>query len=808
MRRRLLLVLVTVLIVLAIIGGAGALWVRSRVSASLPALDGTVQQRGLGAPVTVTRDALGVPTIVGASRDDVARATGFVHAQDRFFQMDLARRRAAGELSGLVGPAALDVDRQVRIHRFRAQAHRAVSLMAAPDRATLAAYTEGVNGGLAALGAAPFEYLALGQQPARWQPEDSLLVVLSMFITLQDSTGSYERTLATMHEVLPPEMVALMAPRGTEWDAPVVGEAFAVPAVPGPEVFDLRRRRAVKGSIALPPRPLEVAARTAGSAGGAVGSNNFAVSGTLTGNGGALVANDMHLTIRVPNTWYRVALQWPDPASPGTPHRLIGMTLPGVAAMVIGSNTHVAWGFTNTYADWGDVVLLETDPARPGRYRTADGWRQFEHYDEAIPVAGRDDEHDDVVWTVWGPVLPRDRQGRSRAYAWVAHSAERLAASYAPLETARTLEQLFDAANGLGTPGQNMVAAERSGRIGWSIFGAIPRRVGIDGQLPASWADGTRGWRGWIDTREYPRLIDPHGGRLWTANARVVDGEMLALLGDGSYEVGSRAHAIRQRLAARSRFAARDLLAIQLDTRADFLARWRELLLRTLTPAVVAGHADREQLRDIVQQQWSGEAAPDSAAYRLTRAFREQVFESVASFVLADCYEADPAFDYGVIRRREGAIWKLVTEQPFHLLDPQYQTWNQLLVDAADLMVERTRRDWGGPLRDRIWAEYNPTHYRHPLSAALPFAARWLDMPAQRLAGDLYTPNMHWGANGPSERMVVSPGREAEGIMQMPGGQSGNPLSPYYANSHPAWVRGDATPFLPGPAEHTLTLTP
>ena len=160
------------------------------------------------------------------------------------------------------------------------------------------------------------------------------------------------------------------------------------------------------------------------------------------------------------------------------------------------------------------------------------------------------------------------------------------------------------------------------------------------------------------------------------------------------------------------------------------------------------------------------------------------------------------------MRRREGAIWKLVTEQPFHLLDPQYESWNELLVDAADLMIAATRRDWGSSLQQRVWSEYNPTRYRHPLSAALPFVGRWLDMPSVALPGDLYTPNMHWGANGPSERMVVSPGREAEGIMEMPTGQSGNPLSPYYGNSHAAWLRGEPTPFLPGAAQHTLTLTP
>jgi penicillin amidase len=286
-----------------------------------------------------------------------------------------------------------------------------------------------------------------------------------------------------------------------------------------------------------------------------------------------------------------------------------------------------------------------------------------------------------------------------------------------------------------------------------------------------------------------------------------VDGEMLAKLGDGSYEIGSRARIIRDRLFSRDRFTARDLLDIQLDTSADFLSRWRDLILRTLTEEAGDGRAERLLFRDIVASGWSGHATPDSAAYRLTRAFREVVSQRVIAFVLSECYEADPSFDYTTVRRRDAAVFKLVTEQPRHLLDPQYVTWNEMLLSAVDATIEQAMRDRDGSLRDRVWSEYNVTAYRHPLSGAIPLLGHWLDMPSSPLPGDLYTPRVHSGAIGASERMVVSPGREAEGIMHMPTGQSGHPLSRFYANSHPAWVAGEPTPFLPGPAMHTLTLT-
>jgi penicillin amidase len=822
MRRRLLRAAALLLGLVLLVGLAAGLYVRAQLRGSLPQLDGTLRVAGLSAPVTIARDSLGIPSVRGASRQDVARALGVLHAQERFFEMDLSRRRAAGELAALVGARALPADREIRLHRFRAEAQRAVAAMDARSRAVLDAYAGGVNSGLSSLSKPPFEYLVLRQNPRPWLPEDSMLVVLSMFITLQDSTGSYESTLATMTEVMPKAMVDLMTPDGTEWDSPIVGASFNTPPIPGPEVYNLReRRRDKRERIQLRPPRQETSIRSVDSglwagnthSDSAIGSNNWVIAGRLTMDGAPLVANDMHLAVRVPNTWYRASLEWPldeardrpDASSPSGLVRLIGITLPGTPALIVGSNTHIAWGFTNTYADWSDLVLLDVDPKDPSRYRTPDGWRTFDRHDEIIDVAGGSPERVAVSWTIWGPVIEPDFRGRPRALRWVAHDADRLAVVSEALEKARTVDETFDAVNGLGAPGQNLVVADSEGHIGWTLYGAIPRRVGFDGRLPQSWADGTRGWNGWLAAADYPRVRDPESGRIWTANARVVDGEMLNALGHGNYEVGSRARIIRDRLMARERFSPTDLLDIQLDTSASFLARWRDLALRALTSSATAGHDGRGQFRSLVEQTWDGYASANSPGYRLTRMFREEVSDAVMAFVLSECYEADPTFDYRTVRRREGPIWKLVTEQPMHLLDPAYADWNALLVAAVDRVIARADADGG--LREP-WSRWNVTAYRHPLSSAIPIIGGQLDMPLQPMSGDLYTPSMHWGINAPSERMIVSPGREANGIMHMPTGQSGHPLSPYYANSHDAWATGKATPFLPGATEHTLTLAP
>src|SRR5918992_3805617 len=218
--RRILRALLIGLGLLAVAAVAGGFWMRAQLRGSLPQLDGEMHVDGLSSPVTVTRDALGIPTLRAANRVDLARAMGVLHGQDRFFQMDLSRRRAAGELAALVGPRAIALDREIRAHRFRAEARRAVELLVPGDRAVLDAYVAGVNAGLHSLRAKPFEYVLLRQEPQPWRAEDSLLVVLSMFITLQDTDGSYEATLATMHDMLPRQMAEFMAPRGTEWDSP------------------------------------------------------------------------------------------------------------------------------------------------------------------------------------------------------------------------------------------------------------------------------------------------------------------------------------------------------------------------------------------------------------------------------------------------------------------------------------------------------------------------------------------------------------------------------------------------------------
>ncbi len=755
---------------------AGALSVRARLRASLPLLEGDHPLPGLEAPARIERDALGAPRIRAGSHRDAMRVLGFLHAQERFFAMDLLRRRPAGELAALFGEAALPLDREARLHRMRARAVRAVHALSPDERAIFEAYRDGVRAGLDALGAAPPEYLLLRQTPIPWEMEDSILAVAAMYFVLNDPTGLRDARVGALDRSLPPELVAFLHPPGTEYDAPLVGEAWPTPAIP-PEIV-------VSGAFAetfnQPPAPVS-------------GSNSWAVAASRAAAGVPLLANDMHLPHGAPNRWYRAEIHLP-PA-----RRAVGITLPGVPALVVGSNGSVAWGFTSSAGDWTDLVEIEPGP--DGGYRAPEGALPFQVFEETIEVADGDSETLRVRETIWGPVI--ERSGRPRAIRWIAHDPEGLRAGYVHLLRAESVEDAFRIGWRSGVPPLNLVAADADGGIGWTIAGAIPRRRGTDGRAPASWADGARGWDGYLRSDEIPAIRNPPDGLLWTANNRIVDGEGLVRIGvAGPYAHGARARQIRDRLQNLEAANEESLLDIQLDDRALELSVWRELFLE-------AGAGDREATA-LLRDSWTGRASVDSVGYRLARAARLELFDRVYGELTAPALRAFEDFSPLVAAQWPGPLLRLAREQPAHYVPAGAADWNEALGDALSAAADAIRRaEEGRPLAEATWGRHNRVHVRHPMSQALPgLLRRFLDAPPRSLPGDSALPRAESPGHGPSQRMVVAPGREETGIFHMPGGQAGHPLAPYYLAGHEDWEEGRPTPLLAGPLVWTLVLTP
>ncbi|WP_058834334.1 penicillin acylase family protein [Luteimonas abyssi] len=845
----LLLVPVAALIVLLLVRG------------SLARLEGDAPLQGLSAPATITRDAQGTVTIDAASETDAMRVLGYVHAQERYFEMDLMRRVPAGELAALFGDRALDTDRRRRVHRMRARVESDLETIVGERMPQLQAYADGVNAGLGDLRVRPWPYLLLRQSPTPWTPVDSALTGFAMYFDLQDADNARELARWRLRAHLPAPLYALLTHDGSTWDAPLLGGSLGDAALPAPGTLDLRTlpmpapdedgsAAAKNASAFLDPGPAAPDRRRRAAADLRPGSNNFAVSGRLTADGRALLADDMHLGLRAPNIWFRARLRYPDTRAPGGRVDVTGFTLPGLPAVVVGSNGQVAWAFTNSYvdtADWrrlspcpdeaaGETAPDPGEPAAAGR----NGCTPIVSHQESIAVAGGDPRTLQVDETEWGPILHREDDGSALALRWAAHLPGALDFGLADFIRARTLDEVLRFADHAAVPTQNLLVADRSGQIAWRLLGPIPQRAaGCEDVLDeVDRADADGGCPPWpIRTDTSPLLRSPTASRLWTANSRVTSGAVARRLGDGGAALGIRSHQIRDALRAADRFDEHALLAIQLDDRAVLLTRWWALLRRE------TGHplpADAPVQADVsatgtppdaapalhalaaAAEAWSGHADIDSVAYRLVRAWRLAVHRRIADGLAAPALAVlDDAFELPDQPHLEGVAWPLLQARPAHLLprafacasrddagadcDDARDGWTALLEAAAREVVESAQAD--GPLAEWTWGARNTTAICHPLAGAVPWLGRrLLCMPAQALPGDGNTPRVQGPAFGASQRMVVAPGHEADGIAHMPGGQSGHPLSPFWGAGHDDWAAGRATPFLPGAARYTLSL--
>jgi penicillin amidase len=825
-------------IVIVVFGVVPALFVYAMLAGSKPDLDGTVTAAGLDDAVTITRDSLGIPTIVAANRTDLAFATGFVHAQDRFFQMDLSRRLAAGELSALFGPIALEQDRASRVFRFRHVAREVLAQATQEQRASIEAYARGVNAGLASLRTHPWEYYALQVTPSPWTAEDVVLIPFAMWWDLQRSSLEREKLRRALNMRLGgPECadgwkcaLQFFYPRGTSWDSPnSAGGTVEAPSIRLPTPDELNLRASAPPTVRS--GQTRVAARGTSFSSGdgflsawmsspghshSVGSNGWVVGGAHTDGGGALVASDMHLGLRIPTVWYRARLQVKPAGADAPTLDLNGVMLPGAPVLVAGSNGHIAWGFTNAYGDWADLTFAPCTAVDDTSLRMGSATIALTTVQERIRVKG---EKADVILPVRsgpdGLLIETDTDtGRCWFARWIATLPGATNFNLIAFETATTVAEAVDLAPTIGIPHQNLMVGDREGHIAWTVIGRLPDTA--DPQLRLT------GEAPWTTAATHPRLIDPPAGRIWSANARTIEDPVAeaAIGGDeaalgADYDLGARGRQIRDALAAIDAPATpADMLALQLDDRGLFLARWRELLLGLLGDEAVQAQADRAELKRLVSE-WNARATPDSVGYRLVRAFHDQTELAVWGMMLDALEIHAPAAYARAPSQFEGALWELVTQQPLHLLAPRYAHWKQFLLAQVDAtlrtLTSETEPGAGVPcpqLERCTWGSRRVVSVRHPMSGAFPLVGRFLNMPSLELPGDHDMPRVQDGAFGASERFAVVPGREAQGYLHIAGGQSGHPLSPWYRAGFAEWAEGKPLPFLPGPAEHTLTLAP
>ncbi|MCV2349639.1 penicillin acylase family protein [Paucibacter sp. Y2R2-4] len=782
--KRLFLGLVALLVLLLL-----TIWLLMR--ASLPQLDGKLTLPGLQAPLSLQRDSLGTAVLQAQTRPDLARGIGYLHAQERFFEMDLTRRSAAGELSALFGEKALPRDKGRRQHRLRARLSERFKQLPQVDQDLLQAYADGVNTGLQTLRLRPWQYLILQAEPQAWSPVDSLLVVGEMFWMLQGQSFETGFELARFRERSGDALFNWLNPRGGSWDAALDGSTLPSAPLPSAEQLDLRTKPGSSQAMRAPRPGLSLSDEA-----GLVGSNNWAVAGSRSKNGRAILADDMHLGLGVPSIWYRAQFELKVPES-RRQLRAAGLSLPGMPGLVVGSNGHVAWGFTNAYGQWFDWIKLPQDLA-PLR---ASG--RLQSHQELIAVKGKVAQALTVEEFDGSPLL-REHEGQHYALRWIAHQAEAYNLELDRMMQAKDIKLALHTAALSGIPHQNILVADAQGQIGWSLAGRIWAQRSLDSSyarfqstdLPAA---------SWLAPKDYPKILNPKDGLLWTANNRQLGGEQAALIGDGGFGFGARAQQIRDRLAEQPLHDQASIAALHFDYEARFIKSWSQRISQ-VTQASPA-HAEVQR----ILQQWNGRADADQVGYRLARAVRLRMLDTLwAAWTtpLLGAQQGDEKLRFKWQAHFEYSATQALEQRAAHLLPAGYASWDALLLAQVDAAVKELTREGKQPLTQATWGQHNASRIQHVMSKAIPPLSWLLDMPSLPQSGDSNLPHVAHPAFGQSQRMVVSPGLEEEALMAMPGGQSGHPLSPYYGAGHAEWAAGKPTALLAGPARHQLDAKP
>lgn len=757
---------------------------------SLAIEDDEVLLSGLKNSVSVNADSLGIPSINATHRNDAYRVLGFLHARDRLFQMDLIRRKSGGRLAEIFGSKAVDLDKSQRDYQFEQTAGNMVSALPANQKQVLEAYVAGVNVFIDQSKMLPPEFIALNYRPDPWRAEDSILVALGMFQTLNGQEQD-ERMVTVMEKSLPKQLVEFLTPDT---------DVYATVLLGGPDSHRPAQPIPVSAFAALDAQPFKLAKGSVDVDSSIAGSNNWVVAGKKTLDGRAIVANDMHLSLNAPNIWYRAELRYAG-------QYLNGVTLPGLPALIVGGNADVAWGFTNVTADLLDLITLDINPNNSQEYLSPQGWLSFIKNSAIIKVKDGADIPIELRSTIWGPVSSKPLLGRAVVIKWTALETKSVDLGLLDMDKVTSVKEAMMVINQAGAPPQNVVFADRAGHIGWTYMGRFPKRRGFDGLASRSWADASMAWDGFIPPEELPRLFDPPEGFIVTANNRTLGSDYPYIIAH-NWSLGYRAHRITELLRGSSGITEGDVLKMQLDTRSEFYEFYQQLALQALD-AVKRSDGIVNQSEQTLTA-WDGYMNVDSRGAALLTLFRSKLAEGLFAKVVARCRQFDPNFRY-VWREMETPLRELLTQRPKGILPEHYNNdWQAFILETLNSAVTDLQSQYPDiELAQLNWGTVNRIEQQHPFSKSLPVLGAFLDIGGFESPGCANVcVRVMSNEHGASERLVLAPGHPENGILEMPGGQSGQPFSRHYRDQQKFWQEGKTAPFLPGKFLHTLHFQP
>jgi len=805
---RVLLRLVFLALVLAAVGTAvGTAWLYVTTRLALPKLDGDANVAGLTGPVTVRRDAHGVPHIEATTQLDLFEAQGYVTAQDRLWQMDVYRRNADGTLAQILGPGLVQHDTMQRVLQFRRTAQRIYANLPGDERARLDAYARGVN--LYILqhrNALPVEFRLLMYRPEPWTGVDSLsvgMMMVQMLDTHWYAKLAREKIASDLHNAT---LENDLYPTGSWRDHPPTGMVLDLSLPhpeppPGPDEEEEDEDTAGapnRPGISLNDEDLKTLRALVGRTdceGCTPGSNNWAISGAHTASGKPLLSNDMHLSLTEPNIWYMADLK-----APG--YHATGVTLPGMPYVIAGHNEHVAWGFTALYADVQDLYVEQLDGK--GNYRAADGtWKPLTVEHEVIPVRWGRDVTVNVQVTDHGPLLNPllGHETRPIALKWTLYDTT---LNTIPLYAINEAANWPDFSAALGQwcwPTQNVVYADDQGHTAYHAVGKVPLRPGGLQGVPIQ--DAAHEWQGYIPFDSMPGVADPPAGFVATANSRVTtDASPYPLTLEWAEPY--RIERIYKLLQKRDDLTPREMLAVQTDV---YSAVDQEFAQRF---AYAIDHASRTdaQLRAAadLMRSWNGQLTTDSAAASVVVKAREALWP-----LLLDAKLGKDASEYEWSESIYAEEQIVMNADPAWL-PPGYTNWNDLLAEA----VRRGLKQGKAPANVKQWSygSWHMVDIEHPLARFLPYVGRVANTGPEPLSGDVTTVKQVRRAFGPSQRFTMDWSNVDGSTENIVLGESGNPLSPYYRDQWSDWYGGKtfALPFseaaVAAATQHTLRLLP
>ena len=763
-------------VALAMLAGAGYLYLRQ----SLPKTDGEVRLAGLSAPVQILRDRYAVPHIFAANEEDAIFALGFVHAQDRLWQMEMNRRIAAGRLAEILGSGALETDRFLRTLGVRRVAEANLRQLDAETQRLLAAYASGVNAFLATDPVWPLEFWLTGARPEPWTPADSAAWTKMMAWDL-GGNWRYELLRMQLAKTLP-------VARIHEFVAPYPGET-------PPQIADLKALYGAleQDGVQLAEDAAQLLAVAPGEPPDGVGSNNWVVSGERTVSGKPLLANDPHLGLTAPPVWYFAHLSIAG-------RNVIGATLPGVPAVVLGRNDRIAWGFTNTGPDVQDLYIEKLDAA--GRYLAPDGPRPFTVIEETIKVKDAPDETLRVRLSRHGPVISdvsrlaanRAPRGHVIAFAWTALLEEdRTLQAAAKIGRATRWAEFLAAARDYQVPQQNMVYADRDGNIGFVAAGRIPVRKpenDLKGLAPAPGWDAKYDWAGWLPFDDLPQQYNPAGGRLWTANEKITPPGYAHFI-SSEWAAPYRSQRIAELLEARPKHDVASFARMQADVLSGAMRESLPHLLKTQP----ASERARQALARLAA--WDASMAPDRVEPVIAWAWWREFTRALYADELGDAFRSNWT-------TRAPFVANVLAGQGDHarwcddVRTPAVETCEALLTRSLEAALGDLEQRFGADMTRWRWGEAHHARHEHRPFGRQALLARWFDIRFPT-AGDTYTVNVgrsnfnddaqpFANRHAASLRAIYDLADPEQSLFIHSGGQSGNRLSPHYDAFTRAWA--------------------